>query len=50
MKKLLNKIDPHSYNNITFTEIVDLFSKPIVIQNIFCIFAVFSVCMKMLQK
>ena len=31
MKKLLNKIDPHSYNNITFTEIVDLFSKEMVI-------------------
>ena len=31
MKKLLNKIDPHSYNNITFTEIVDLFSKELVI-------------------
>ena len=31
MKKLLNKIDPHSYNNITFTEIVDLFSKEMVV-------------------
>ena len=31
MKKLLNKIDPHSYNNITFTEIVNLFSKEMVI-------------------
>ena len=31
MKKLLNKIDPHSYNNITFTEIVDLFSREMVI-------------------
>ena len=31
MKKLLNKIDPHSYNNITFTEIVTLFSKEMVI-------------------
>ena len=31
MKKLLNKIDPYSYNNITFTEIVDLFSKEMVI-------------------
>ena len=31
MKKLLNKIDPHSYNNITFTEIVDLFSKEMII-------------------
>ena len=27
MKKLLNKIDPHSYNNITFTDIVNLFSE-----------------------
>ena len=31
MKKLLNKIDPHSYNNITFTEIVNLFSKEIIV-------------------
>ena len=31
MKKLLNKIDPHSYNNITFTEIVNLFSKEMLI-------------------
>ena len=31
MKKLLNKIDPHSYNNITFTDIVNLFSKEMVI-------------------
>ena len=31
MKKLLNKIDPHSYNNINFTEIVDLFSKEMVV-------------------
>ena len=31
MKKLLNKIDPHSYNNITFTEIVDLFSKEMIV-------------------
>ena len=30
-KKLLYKIDPHSYNNITFTEIVNLFSKEMVI-------------------
>ena len=30
-KKLLNKIDPHSYNNITFTEIVNLFTKEILI-------------------
>ena len=30
MKKLLNKIDPHSYNNITFTEIVNLFSKEMI--------------------
>ena len=28
---MLNKIDPHSYNNITFTEIVNLFSKEMVI-------------------
>ena len=27
MKKLLNKIDPHSYNNITFSDIVNLFSE-----------------------
>ena len=27
MKKLLNKIDPYSYNNITFTDIVNLFSE-----------------------
>ena len=31
MKKLLNKIDPHSYNNITFTEIVNLFSKEMIL-------------------
>ena len=31
MKKLLNKIDPHSYNNITFTEIVNLFSKEMIV-------------------
>ena len=31
MKKLLNKIDPHSYNNITFTEIVNLFSKEMMV-------------------
>ena len=30
-KKLLYKIDPYSYNNITFTEIVNLFSKEMVI-------------------
>ena len=30
MKKLLNKIDPHSYNNITFTDIVNLFSEEII--------------------
>ena len=30
MKKLLNKIDPHSYNNITFTDIVNLFSEEIL--------------------
>ena len=30
-KKLLNKIDPHSYNNITFTEIVNLFSKEMIV-------------------
>ena len=33
MKKLLNKIDPHSYNNITFTDIVTLFSKEMVIDD-----------------
>ena len=31
MTKLLNKIDPHSYNNITFTEIVNLFSKEMIV-------------------
>ena len=31
MKKLLNKIDPYSYNNITFTEIVNLFSKEMIV-------------------
>ena len=31
MKKLLNKIDPHSYNNIIFTEIVNLFSKEMIL-------------------
>ena len=30
MTKLLYIIDPHSYNNITFTEIVNLFSKEMV--------------------
>ena len=30
MKKLLNKIDPHSYNNITFSDIVNLFSEEIL--------------------
>ena len=30
MKKLLNKIDPHSYNSITFTDIVNLFSEEII--------------------
>ena len=31
MKKLLNKIDPHSYNNISFTDIVNLFSEEMVV-------------------
>ena len=30
MKKLLNKIDPHSYNNITFSDIVNLFSEEMI--------------------
>jgi len=30
MKKLLNKIDPHSYNSITFSDIVYLFSEEII--------------------
>ena len=30
MKKLLNKIDPYSYNNITFTDIVNLFSEEVL--------------------
>ena len=30
MKKLLNKIDPHLYNNITFSDIVNLFSEEII--------------------
>ena len=30
-QKLLNKIDPHSYNNITFTEIVNLFTKEMIV-------------------
>ena len=30
MKKLLNKIDPYSYNNITFTDIVNLFSEELL--------------------
>ena len=31
MKKVLHKIDPHSYNNITFTEIVNLFNKEMIV-------------------
>ena len=30
MKKLLNKVDPHSYNNISFTDIVNLFSEEMI--------------------
>ena len=30
MKKLLNKIDPHAYNNITFSDIVNLFSAEMI--------------------
>ena len=30
MKKLLNKIDPYSYNNISFTDIVNLFSEELI--------------------
>ena len=30
MKKLLNKIDPHSYNNISFTDMVNLFSEEMI--------------------
>ena len=30
MKKLLNKIDPYSYNNITFSDIVNLFYQEMI--------------------